>query len=281
MNHKEGKWAKQIIELQKDDGTWGSSFHSLSQPRKNYPITTEQAIRRLKVLGFTLNDEPIRKTMDCMISALRGERKIDNYWEKTHNWELFTQLMLSAWVKIFEPNNDLSTGFANRWAKVIEKAFESGIYNDDDYKNAYINEFASKPNGAREIDFVDFYHMILLQGVLPRETESRLLDYVIAKPNGIYYIFNKPINKLPETFASKEASNYLTALEVLSGYDLAKEKLGFAVDWLNANKDENGQWDFGTKANDSIYFPLSDSWKKAGDRKADCTERAIALLQEL
>ena len=48
---------------------------------------------------------------------------------------------------------------------------------------------------------------------------------------------------------------------------MAKEKLDFVVKWLKSNQDENGQWDLGVKANDNIYFPLSDSWRKAEIRK--------------
>lgn len=281
MNHKDGELAQKIIKLQNSDGTWGLAFHSLSQPNNRYPLTTEQALRRLKVLGFTINDAPIRKAVDCMTSCLCGERKIDNYWEKTHNWELFTQLMLSTWVRIFEPDNKLALKFSKRWSNIIEKAFESGTYNNDAYLDAYICEFSSKPKGARELDFSDFYHTHLLQDVLPEKIENQLLDYIIAKPNGIYYVYSKSLDRLPNVFTSKEASLYLSAIEILSGYKLAKEKLNFVVDWLENNIDADGQWDFGTKANDNIYFPLSDSWKKAEYRKVDCTERVMTILQKL
>lgn len=71
---------------------------------------------------------------------------------------------------------------------------------------------------------------------IPEETESRMLDYTIAKEDGIYYIYDKPLRELPAIFASKETSRYL---------------------------------------------PLSDSWRKAENRKNDCTERITALLQRL
>lgn len=281
MNCKGGKWAKEIIELQQSDGTWGRYFHSLSQPTKNYQLTTEQALRRLWILGFTIHDVPIRKAVDCMTSCLRGERKIDDYWEKTHNWELFTRMMLSTWVKVFEPDNEIALTFAQQWAEVIEKTFTGGAYNHDAYVNAYISKFNSKPNGAREIDFTSFYQMSLLQGVLTPDTENRMLDYVISKPDGIYYIYGNPLNKLPEVFASKDANRYLNALEILAGFSMAKKKLGFAIEWLNANKDINGQWDFGAKASDGVYFPLSDSWRKAEHRRTDCTKRVTTFLQIL
>ena len=67
----------------------------------------------------------------------------------------------------------------------------------------------------------------------------------------------------------------------MAGYEAAKEKLSLVVEWLNDNKDENGQWDFGPKANDGVYFPLSDSWRKAEDRKRDCTERVNRFLNRM
>ena len=86
---------------------------------------------------------------------------------------------------------------------------------------------------------------------------------------------------MPAQFESLEASRYLAAIDILAGYDLAKEKLGFVVEWLESNKGENGQWDFGAKAKDNVYFPLSDSWRSVEVRKADCTKRVSAILQRL
>ncbi len=131
MDCKEGKIAQQIIALQNEDGTWGNEFHSLSIPNAKKPLTTEQALRRLRNLGFTIDDVPVRNAVDYMIACLKGERKIDNYWEKTMDWDLFTRLMLSTWVKLFVPDNDIALGFSKHWANIIEKTFENGIYDND------------------------------------------------------------------------------------------------------------------------------------------------------
>ena len=60
MDYRNGKIAEQIVALQNEDGTWGNEFHSLSIPNNKKPLTTEQALRRLKLLGFTIKDEPVR-----------------------------------------------------------------------------------------------------------------------------------------------------------------------------------------------------------------------------
>ncbi len=276
--YRNGKWAEEIISLQNPDGTWGNMFHSLCAPNKRYPLTTEQALRRLKILGFTIKDMPIRSAVDCMTSCLRGERKIDNYSEKSRDWQLFTKLMLSSWVRIFEPDNETALNFAKKWADVICKAFEKGRYDDNAYTEAYISEFDPYPKVTKGEDFSVFYHLNLLKGVLPYDIECSMLDYVISKPEGIYYVYDKQITEPPKVFKSKETSRYLEAAEILSGYTAAKEKLRFIVDWLEDNKDKNGQWDLGAQAKDNLHFPLSDSWRKSSDRIKDCTYQIEKIL---
>lgn len=280
MDHKNGKWANQILEACHDDGMWGN-FHTMSRPVKGRPITTEQALRRLYILGYTIEDEVIQRVVDRMVLCVKGEQKIDGYYEKKHDWPFFEKLMLSAWIRIFEPQNQYALKVAYGWAEIAEKAFASGVYSREDDIRAFTERQGRKPKSGFETGFGMFYHAALLKGVLTQKTESLFLDYYLTKPDGMYYIYDKPLNKVPDVFASREASCYLAALEVLAEYDLAKEKLQFVIDWLNANKDDNGQWDFGSKANDSVYFPLSDSWRKVEDRKKDCTERVSAFLSKL
>lgn len=280
MNHKDGKWAKQILALRHEDGMWGN-FHTLSRPQNGKAYTTEQALRRLYLLGYSMEDEAIQQVVERMVLCVKGERKIDDYAEKTHDWHLFEKLLLSAWIRIFDPKNRYALEVACQWAEIAEKAFISGKYDRDGDQKAFTEQQGRKPKSGFETGFGMFYHAVLLRGVLTEKTERLFLDYYLAKPDGMYYIYDKPLHKPPEVFASRDASCYLAALEVLSGYDSAKEKLRFAADWLYANKDENGQWDFGADAKDGIYFPLSDSWRKAEDRKADSTQRVTAFLNQL
>lgn len=281
MNYKSGIIARKIIELQHEDGTWGNEFHSLAMPNNHNPLTTEQALRRLKILGFSSEDACIRKTLNCMESCLRGERRIDDYWEKTIDWSLFTKLMLSAWIRMFEPENETALIFARQWANILEKAFEGQQYSQAVFQKVYMEEFYKSSKDSREIDFVNFYPINLLPGLLSQDTESCMLDYVIHHPNGIYYIYAKPICELPEVFESVDASRYLAAVEILCQYDSAKEKLGFVTQWLEQNRQKDGRWDMGPKVKDNVYFPLSDSWRSPESRKADCTFRINVLLEKL
>lgn len=279
QSYKNGKWARQILSMRQKDGLWGN-FHTLSRPLPGKNYTTEQAIRRLYYLGYTADDEVIQIVLKRMEQCIKGELAIDHYSEKKHDWPLFEKLMLSAWLRIFDPQNEAALDVAYQWAQVVEKAFAGGSYNQDNDIAAFTEWRGRKPKSEFETGFGMFYHAALLSGVLSPKTEDFLLDYYLSKPDGMFYIYDKPLNKPPIVFASRSASRYLAAIEVLSRYGRAKDKLAFVIDWLTANQDENGQWNFGEKAKDGIYFPLSDRWDKTA-RLADSTYRVSKAFSAL
>ena len=95
---KTGKWAREIISLQKPNGMWG--YFPLSEPNKT-PITTEQALRRLSILRYTIDDECIIKAVGYINDCLSGKERIPDRREKVHNWDIFTDLMLATWIRRF------------------------------------------------------------------------------------------------------------------------------------------------------------------------------------
>ncbi len=277
--HKDGKWALQIIGMQDDEKMWGS-FHSLSSTNVN-PITTEQALRRLQILGFTMEDECIRKAVAYLDDCLNGRKQIPDPTEKLHDWTLFTHMMFSAWIRRFTDENERANEMAKKWARVVTAAFASGGYDHETYTKAYAETFGMKAKGGRLIDFVQFYAVSLLKGELNEDTQRAMVRYILDKPDGIYYIYERRIGTLPDFQEGKPASRYLAAIEMLAEYEAARDELSFVADWLEANRNENGKWDLGKNAKDGVYFPLSDDWRKKETREADCTERVERLLAKL
>jgi len=243
-------------------------------------LTTEQALRRLRILGLTKEDACVRRALEYTEKCFSGVSLIPDRPEVKPDWGLFVETMLATWLKIFLPEHKQALATASRWAWVIEEAFASGSYDSNAYERAYRDAHRSKDVWYFR-SFVNFYPIMLLQDMLTPETESRMLDYVISYPTGIYYISQNPLCVLPKDFASREASFYLAGIEILADYKLAGGKLGFVVEWLEKHRDENGQWDMGIKAKDGIYFPLSDTWRTPEDRKRDCTERIAKLIRKL
>lgn len=137
--------------------------------------------------------------------------------------------------------------------------------------------FERKPKGGRLTDFVSFYQISLLPGMLDRQTESLMLDYILKHESGIYNVYESRLDVPPAKFQSKEASRYLAAVELLARYESGKHKLSFAYDWLKANQQLSGRWDMGSAAKDGVYFPLSDRWDNT-TRIIDSTHRISKLL---
>jgi len=278
-DYKNSRWAREILSLQKKDGSWGY-FHTLSEPGKS-PITTEQALRRLFILGYSIEDEPIQRCVSYMNDCLLGKKQIPDRREKVHNWDIFTSIMLSTWIRKFTKDCEHANKISRIWADIISYAFEDGAYNREKNIEAYQSAFGVKPKGGRLVDFVNFYQVSLISDCLDERTESAVFDYILNYDSGIYYIYESRLSVTPEVFDSKKASRYLGGIELLANYKKNKGKLNFVTDWLNANRNENGNWDMGGTVNDKVYFPLSDNWRNKSAREADCTYRIEKLIKEI
>lgn len=277
-DHRAGKWAAALLAAQNPDGTWGTCFHGLAQPT-NAPLTTEQALRRLHALGFTIADEPVRRCVDTMAACLLGERKIDASWEKGIDWAMFEPLMLAAWIRRFAPSQPDALALARRWARIAEAGFASGAYDISAWNAAYEAEFHRLARHPRPLVLSAFYHGMLLPGLLTPDCERAFVRHILNA--GMYYVYDRPLITPPAALYSKEASYWLAALEVLAEYPCAKRLLAFAAAWLHLSADDDGMWDFGPRANDKVYFPLSDAWRTGAIRRADCTGRVQRFLDKI
>jgi len=187
-DYRNSKWAAEIIELQSDDGSWGY-FHRLSDPSKRNPITTEQAIRRLQILGFTINDKPIIKAVSYMQDCLVGKKAIPDRREKLHNWDIFTALMLATWIRRFTKDDHHANDVAEKWSEIISRAFEKGVYDNSLYVDSYEKVYRLPPKGGRLLDFVTFYQISLITDTLSDKVALTLMDYILQNRSGIYYIY--------------------------------------------------------------------------------------------
>jgi hypothetical protein len=287
MINYDSKWVKQILDFQHEDGSWGC-FHTLSNPTKTQPMTTEQALRRLCVLGLTKDDEPIKRAIAYRERLLTGEIPDPDRIEKSPNWAVNRPRLIAAVILRFDRTNSIALGIAKRWVSVMEQACSNGTIDFDVYLSCYLNEFdiplmknADRAKKQCGNDICNYYPAVMYAGLLTERTENAWLDYLLQYHGGMYYVYVNPLNIVPAEFASKQTSYWLSAIEVIADYSLAPDKLSFVVDYLMQNQLAPNVWDLGQQAKDGIYFPLSDSWRKTEDRQHDCTMRIQYLLDKL
>jgi len=280
MPYKNGVWAKTIANLQTDDGSWGQ-FHSMAIPRAHAPITTEQALRRLKILGFSIEDEVVYRAVQYMHDCLLRKQKVSNADAIS---DTYNDMMYAAWIRQFTDDDEYANNIACQWSQVISKACMEYGFDEALYYAAYDDQFGKIKRESLSISFNKFYPVAIVANLLEAEKERIFFEKILSNPTGIYYLgYDRALNTPPVAFASKDASRFLGAIEVLSQYssNQCRQKLGFVVDWLNENKAEDGTWDMGSSVKDNLYFPLSDSWKKVQDRKIDCSYRITNIVNAL
>lgn len=277
--YKDGLWARKVIEAQKDDGSWGF-FHTLSEPRKNL-MTTEQALKRLEILGYTYEDEVIQKAVSYMDKCLTGQMKIPDYREKHEHWDVFVELMLSTWIRRFTTDNKRVNAIASQWAEIITATFKNHIYSRQEFDNAYKATFGLKAKKKVAYEIRRFYNVSLAVDLLDPITEECFFDYILDSDFGIYYISENPLKVLPKDFQSKQTSRYLAAIDMMAEFKKQREKLTFVCDWLESKRLDNGSWDMGKEIKDNVYFPLSDDWRKPERRVNDCTYSIDRLLRKI
>lgn len=273
-------FAEEIVARQLPDGSWGK-FHSLALPVAGQPLHTEQALRRLLILGLGEHDESIKRAATYLEECLAGRRSIPDRREKVGDWDAFVTLILATWLRQCDPTSARATAEAKRWATVIESAFASGEYDHRSYLDSYRDVFGRPARGDRLVDLVTFYQLILAQGALTPLCERSLVRHVVTHRSGIYYIYESDLLAPPTAFASRQTGRYLTALEILAGYPAAAALLSGARDWLLDHRAPDGSWDLGPAVRDGVNFPLSGSWRNPAVRRLDCTARIGRLVERL
>jgi len=279
MEYKNGKWAKEIIETQLENGSWGY-FHTLHSHNQVLPFTTEKALGRLEILGFTFEDKPIKKAVKYMHNCLTGKIPFPDREEKFKNWHIGRDFMLATWIKKFTQNDNAANDIADKWAEIINKAFTNGKYDHEIYKENYIKKFGVK---TVHENISIFYLVSIVTNLLDKNIERIYANYILEKNSGIYYVYDSKLAVVPSKFVSKETTNYLRAIELLANINNpeCKKKLNFVKKWLKENMINNNEWDMGKKAKDGIDFPLSDSWRNEENRIKDSTYRIKRLLEKI
>ena len=281
MDFRTGAWACAILEAQHADGSWGQ-FHSRIAPYKDW--TTEQALRRLRILGFTREDLPIRRALAYLRDCLLGRQAIPDRREKGAGWDCYVELMLATAIRIFAPDDPDVRRVVKQWRAVVTASFETGTFDERVYTRVFGDTFGMPSSShPRYADLSCRYPIELLAGALDAVTGAALVRLVLDHPSGLYYVCDGPIRTPPPSGTDRRAGSWIGAIDILSfhpGKEVRRE-LRFAAAWLDGLRDLAGGWDLGPAARDGIYLPLSDSWRSPGVRRTDCTLRINALMERL
>ena len=274
----QSQWVLELRNEQREDGSWGR-FHS-AMKSKGKIVTTEAAVERGVALGVESSDPVFRVAVNYLSRLLEGSIKFPDPAERNSRWATGTQLFVASTLARINPTLPILDKAWNLWAAIAKRTFASGKYDSEAEIRAH-QELTGASVKDSYLVLSSRYQLSLLGSratKLPRNLENAIVDWVWHKEKGISYL-EIPLATLPARFTAGMLDRFFTSLEIISLFPSWRRHAGNIVEWLWAQRNDEGLWDFGPRANMSVYFPLSESWRKEKYRQHDWSTRVLALLR--
>jgi hypothetical protein len=276
------KWITLLQNSQQPDGTWGR-FHTQDTSVKQPFPTTETAISAALASGLDCNSLILQKAQAKIVDYVDGKTIWPDPAEKHDNplaWFVWVRHFSAAVLAQIDPCHPRLEEFWNIWAEAVKASFHSGSYDrqrEIETLNSLLKCCMKNP-----VPFYKKYPLLILSATdhqLPGDLERRLLYFVMHAPTGIYYVYEKAISMQP-AILSKSFWGWFQAHRLLSRFRLWSELAEDALNWIWAQRTEQGFWDLGTQISRKPYtsFPLSESWRRPENRVIDSTVEMLALL---
>lgn len=273
------RWVLELKREQREDGSWGR-FHS-AMKSKGKVVTTEAAVERGLALGLEASDPAFRATIDYLSRLLEGSVGFPDPPERNDRWATGTKLFAASTLARISPGLPILDKLCGLWGKIAERTFSSGGYDAEAEIRAHqVLTGASVKDSYLVLN--NRYQLALLgsraDGLL-KSLEKALVDWVWHRQDGVGYL-EIPLSNLPQRFTAGMLDRLFTSLEILSCFASWRGNADNVIEWLWNNRNDEGFWDFGPRASMSIYFPLSESWRKSKQRQHDWSTRILALLRK-
>lgn len=262
----------ELASAQHPDGTWGR-FHSMDSAINARFPTSETAIRRALALGLDKDAPILARAVKFMRSVLEGKAAWSDRVEKSEGWPIGVEAITAATLAQVDPTHPGVLPAWEYWVRIAGRSFPAGSY---DPTAEWKTHKALRGLGIR---YLRSRYVLTLLGTrsasLPTVLDRRLVDWVWNNPQGIGYLGADMHH--PRLF---RIFNWLESLEILSRFQSWRAVEAGALERLWDQRNADGFWDFGAKVSKSFYFPLSDDWRKVGNRSVDHSTRVLALLRQ-
>ncbi|WP_196156974.1 hypothetical protein [Reinekea sp. G2M2-21] len=274
--------SKQVAKItgqQLEDGSW-DRFHTLST-RSIKKITTENAVKRLLILGLGKDDLPLRRAFSYMEKYLLREIDYRDDKENLSDWREINELFSAAWMLEIDNSSSIANRVADKWAMLITQSFTQQEFNYRDYLAAFKKIF--KVDAGKRVWNLECFHVVsIARGRLEPKTENRFIKHILGGDKGLYYLTScGKLDSIPSEFMSRNAVRFIWSHYFLSRFPSYKKYSEPVCNWLKINRLEDGLWDFGPKSKDDVFLPYSDSWRIHINRKIDSTILVENYLQSV
>jgi hypothetical protein len=266
-------WVQGLAREQHPDGSWGR-FHSMDSSVKTRFPTSEMAIRRALALGLDKDDTILGQAVNFMTDILEKKAAWSDRVEKSEGWPIGVEANTAGTLAQVVPSHPSILPVWEYWVGTALRAFSNETYDPSAEWKAH------KEARGTGITYLRSRYVLTLLGSLsaslPVDLDRLLAEWIWNDPEGIGYLGADLQH--PNRF---HIFNWLESLEILLRFQCGREVATRAMGWLWDQRKVDGLWDFGAKVSKSFYFPLSDDWRKAGNRSVDHSIMVLTILREI
>lgn len=271
------RWVQELEVEQWSDGSWGR-LHTMDTRAKQSIPTTEVGVGRAIALGLDAGHPVLRRASRYLTGVLETGECRDGA-EKNDRWATGVRLFAAATLAQIEPDLPALDEAWHLWVSIAERTFESGEYDPEAEIHVH-RELTGASVKSSYLVLTNRYAVCLLgsrTAQLPVETERALVTWVWHKEEGIGYLDATP-SRVPPPLARGPLDRWFASHELLSAFPSWRKLAGDVIDWLWAQRNEWGFWDFGPRSDWSASLPLSENWRRKQSRQHDWSARVLALL---
>ena len=271
-----------VLVSQWTDGSWGR-FHSMDTTRKQFPKTTESAIRLLLALGLTVDDAPLSRARTYLEQILRHEVAMRDPAEPNERWPIGAELFAASCLALIDPANPLLDAPIQRWVGVVSLTFTDGTY-----------QAAREVEAQRVVHGLsgELYYLHLsnrytaeLLGARPDSLDPSTREaygrWLCETDRGIGYL-GVPIAQFAarttiDAASRRELPRWFESVPIVTRLRAIRRCSSGIQAWLFHQQGEGGLWDFGP-----VQLPrISSSWRKPINRRIDHTLHVLCVLHGL
>ena len=276
-NHS--KWVLDACGEQQPDGSWGRFHTQDSSLKRKYPVT-QNALPRLQYLAMKRGDPVIDKACNYMEHLLDDLSLWPDAWEGNKWFKPAVPLFIVSQLAMFGSSNPTYDAVCNTWLAILEASFEGEEYSAQKC-NAIAQQLLGVDIHEKNIGLSAKNNILLFACIsdrISKELQAKYLKWLHHMPEMIHYCnttLKRQINLIDNL---NDLCNYLKVMLHLSPFGAFKDEFAFEIDWLLAQRDEDGLWDLGNKAG---VDKLSDHWRSDINRKIDHTVFVLEILKDV
>lgn len=278
---KKSKWTEILRNEQHEDGSWGR-FHTEDTKRKQKIPTTQFAISRAIELGIDQGDKMLSSAIRYMQEVLSDRRRWPDVYEKNVWFAPGVKIFTAAALSTVDSENPLVARVRDQMIEIYRRTLHSGIYNRSEERSASLDVLGVDVSGSY-ISISSAPNLELIgscNGSFPIEMQQTLFKAIWNEQVKTFYLRPRP-SRFPDTILSRDFLWWFHTVNVMTRISTPTDIAEKLIEWFQANRGTDGLWDGPRQPGRTAEFPLSESWRRSGNRAIDYSTQIGSLISRL